>query len=477
MTTLIRGGDVVAWDGSQHMILRGGDLVLDGNRVAFVGVGYAGPSDQTLELTGRLVCPGFINLHCEVDLSHGPVWDDLVRPNLYAIRPESWLRDPDDTPIFTPEEVRVGARLSMSAALRCGSTTIAGINTMVLKRWDDAPWEPDIFAGVADELGLRAYLSHHFRAGVVSGPPDAPRIAWNDEAGRRGLDRGIAFVERMHRRADDRVRGLLFPYTLDTMTRELLRATKAAAQQSGTRIRMHFAQSRAEIERIRAQHGTDPVSFLEDLGFLGPEVILTHALYIAEDDDRDLDRLARAGAHIAHCPVVMRRTGRALRSFSRYRRAGVNVGLGTDTFPPDMLEEMRWASIGSKLADRHAASGLAREVFEAATIGGARALGRDDLGRLAVGAKADVTIIDMRGLHIGPDDDPIRALVHYAVQENVEHVYVDGHHVVASGQVRGLDERETLRAGEGLVEKMIGLFADWAGQPANRLVPPSFPVE
>jgi cytosine/adenosine deaminase-related metal-dependent hydrolase len=107
------------------------------------------------------------------------------------------------------------------------------------------------------------------------------------------------------------------------------------------------------------------VSFLADIGFLGPDVILTHALHVGEHDDRDLESLAHHGISIAHCPVVMRRSGHLLRSFSRYRRAGLNIGLGTATFLPDILEEMRWASIGSKVADRHAASGLAREVFEA----------------------------------------------------------------------------------------------------------------
>jgi cytosine/adenosine deaminase-related metal-dependent hydrolase len=474
MKTWIRGGDVVVWEDGAHVVLRGGDLVLEGDRVAFAGAGYAGPADVVVDAAGRLVSPGFVNLHCEVDLSHGPLWEDLARIDLYAIRPREWLWDPHEPPVFGPDEVRAGARLSMGTALRCGSTTVAGINTMVFKRWDDAPWEPDVFVEVADELGLRAYLSHHFRAGVVAGGPQGPEIAWNEAAGRRGLERGIAFVERLRRRPHDRVQGLLFPYTLDTMTPDLLRETAAAAARLQTRIRMHFAQSPAEVKRVLAEHGRDPVTFLEELGFLGPHVILTHALHIAADGDGDLERLTRHGVHVAHCPVVMRRSGRALRSFSRYRRVGLNVGLGTDTFPPDILEEMRWAALASKLADRHPTSGLVREVYEAATTGGADALGRPDLGRLAVGAKADVTIIDLSRVHVGPEDDPIKALVHYAVQEDVEHVYVDGRRVVEYGRVLGLDERETLRLTEGLIGKMAGQFAVWSGQPLDGLLPPSF---
>lgn len=473
MRTHIRGGDVVGWSRGHH-IIRGGDLVLEDDRVAFVGRGYAGPADRVLDVPGRLVSPGFVNLHCQVDCSHGPLWYDADRLNLYAIRPAAWLYDPDEAPVLTPEEVRAGARLGLGTAVRCGATTIAGINTMVFKRWDDAPWEPDIFVEVADELGVRAYFSHHFRDGVVAGP--TPHVAWNRAAGRRGLERALAFVARLRARPTDRVQGLLFPYTLDTCSEAMLREVREAATAAGVRIRMHFAQSRFEVERVRAAAGTDPVSFLERIGFLGPDVILTHALYIAETSDRDLDVLAAHGVHVAHCPVVMRRSGRLLRSFSRYRRAGITIGLGTDTFPQDMVEEMRWAALGSKLADGHAASGLAAEVYAAATVGGAAALGRDDLGRLATGAKADVTIVDLRHLLVGPTDDPIRTLVHYATQRDVEHVFVDGVPVVEAGRVRGLDEAAVLEAAGRIAEKMMAQFAAWSGEPQAALFPPAFPT-
>jgi cytosine/adenosine deaminase-related metal-dependent hydrolase len=473
MRTHIRGGDIVAW-ANGHYLIPGGDLVLDGDRVAFVGRGYTGPSDRVLDVPGRLVSPGFVNLHCQVDISHGLLWYDADRANLYAIRPQSWLYDPLDTPVFTPDEMRTGARLGMGTALRCGATTVVGINTMVFRRWDDAPWEPDVFAGVADELGIRAYLSHHFRDGVVAGP--SPHIAWNAAAGRRGLERALAFADRLRKRPSDRVRALLFPYTLDTNSEAMLRQAREAATAHSIRIRMHFAQSRFEVEQVRAATGSDPVSFLERIGFLGPDVILTHALHIAEESDRDLDTLAAHGVHVAHCPVVMRGSGRVLRSFSRYRRAGINIGLGTDTFPQDIVEEMRWAAIGSKLADRHPASGLAAEIYEAATVGGARALGRDDLGRLAPGAKADVTIVDLRQVLIGPADDPIRSLVHYATQRDVEHVFVDGIQVVESGSVRGLDERAVLAEMERVNARMRAQFAQWAGEAADALFPPSFPT-
>ena len=109
---------------------------------------------------------------------------------------------------------------------------------------------------------------------------------------------------------------------------------------------------------------------------------------------RDLEILARSGVTVAHCPLVFARRGNALESFHRYRAAGVNVGLGTDTYPRDLISEMRWASLLCKVVEHDFTVATAAEVFDAATLAGARALGRDDIGRLAPGARAD--IVDRR---------------------------------------------------------------------------------
>ena len=113
------------------------------------------------------------------------------------------------------------------------------------------------------------------------------------------------------------------------------------------------------------------------------------------------------------------------------------MGLGTDTYPQDMIEEMRWAALGCKWIDRDANRGTARDVFNAATLGGARALGRSDIGRLAPGAKADIIIVDLHRLHCGVVDDPIKTLIYAADGGDVETVIVDGRTVLAGRQGPG----------------------------------------
>jgi cytosine/adenosine deaminase-related metal-dependent hydrolase len=130
-----------------------------------------------------------------------------------------------------------------------------------------------------------------------------------------------------------------------------------------------------------------------------------------------------------------------MHSLSRYLAAGIPISLGTDTSPHDMIAEMRAAALLGKLTEGDARAATARQVFEAATLGGARALQRDDLGRLAPGAKADIVLVDLDRMHIGPvaAHDPLIALVYCAHGDDVDTVIVDGVARVRGGEVLGVD--------------------------------------
>jgi cytosine/adenosine deaminase-related metal-dependent hydrolase len=247
---------------------------------------------------------------------------------------------------------------------------------------------------------------------------------------------------------------MVFPYQLDACTPELLAEAKQTACDLGVPVHLHAAQSLSEFHDCLHRHGKTPVQLLDSVGFLDERTILTHLLYTSlheasgspRGDASDLHIVASSGATVAHCPVVYARRNRILASFDRYRDQGINVGLGTDTFPQDMIEEMRWAALGCKWIDRDANRGTARNVFNAATLGGAQALGRSDIGRLAPGAKADIIIVDLHNLHTGPVDDPIKTLVYAAAGGDVETVIVDGRTVLVGGKAPGIDEAALLRS-------------------------------
>src|SRR5262249_29357426 len=127
-------------------------------------------------------------------------------------------------------------------------------------------------------------------------------------------------------------------------------------------------------------------------------------------------------------------------SFSRYREAGINIALATDTYPQDIIHEMRWAALMNRMAEESFTVGQARDVFDAATLGGAAHLGREDIGRLAVGAKADIIVVDLLQVHYGAVYDPINALVERGHGSDVETIIVDGRVLVEDGKAVGLDE-------------------------------------
>jgi cytosine/adenosine deaminase-related metal-dependent hydrolase len=164
-------------------------------------------------------------------------------------------------------------------------------------------------------------------------------------------------------------------------------------------------------------------------------------------------------------------------SFDRYRTAGVNMALGTDTYPRDIINEMRLASATNKLVEGDVLAAPAETVFEAATLGGARALGRDDLGRLAPGAKADLTIVDLGDPRIGVVRDPIRSLVQSASGRDVTTVVVDGRVVVERGEVPGVDARALRDECQVSAEAFWEAYGGWDpdGLAADQRFPPSLP--
>jgi cytosine/adenosine deaminase-related metal-dependent hydrolase len=215
-------------------------------------------------------------------------------------------------------------------------------------------------------------------------------------------------------------------------------------------IEIHAGQNLLEFHEILRRHGQTPIEYLSDAGLLGPHTIVGHCIINSEHSlaglpgGRDLEILTASRTSVAHCPLVFARRGNALESFHRFRAAGINVGLGTDTCPRDLISEMRWASLLCKVVEHDFLVATAADVFSAATLGGAAALGRDDLGRLAPHAKADIALVDMRKIRIGPYRDPIKALVQCGTSDDVRTVIVDGHTVVEDGHVRGVDEAQIL---------------------------------
>ena len=483
MKTKISGRYVVGFDDTrqEHVIYRNGEVVFEGDTILYVGKTYEGAVDRVIDASRCLISPGLINMHALMDVGiHPPLLDIGKRSGMY--RPRNWVVAEGEPLVFTPEEVRAGAEHTFLSMLRSGVTTFCGINAMVFKRFDDPVWEPEIYVETAVRYGLRAYLSHHFRAGAQYVQEDgSPGWVWDEERGFRGLERNIAFIKKHHGGYGGRIYGLLFPYTTDQVTPELLRATREAATELGVGIRMHFAQSDYELQLIAERHGgKTPVEYLESLGFLGPDVMLTHALLGRGTDgamsDGELATLAEHGVTVTNCPWIYSMRGSYLRSISRYLGAGINVCLGTDTQPDDILREMRFGAIMGKVAHTSAQQATARDVYNAVTVNAAKYLGRDDLGRLAPGSQADITVVDLDRPSLSAQDDPIRSLVYFASMADVKQVFSGGRLVVDDFRCPLVDEAEVSRASQEVAVKVRETLAGWdrSSTTVEAFFPPSF---
>jgi cytosine/adenosine deaminase-related metal-dependent hydrolase len=167
-----------------------------------------------------------------------------------------------------------------------------------------------------------------------------------------------------------------------------------------------------------------------------------------------------------------------MESFDRYLARGVNVSLGTDSYPFDMVNEMRTASLMNRIAEGDYLAGSYRNCFNAATLGGAKALGRDDLGKLAPGAKADLFIADIRKIDYGAIFDPIKAFVEYGSGRDIETVMIDGRIVMEERCFNGVDEGKLLADVQAESERIWARIPEWDvfGRRAEDVSPWAFPL-
>ncbi len=470
-TTVIRNASwVVAWNEATdgHYYLRDVDVAFSGNEISHVGAGYDGPADT--EISGRdlMVMPGLVNIHSHPTsepLRKG-ITDETLSPNFYHSSLYEFLTIFNNDPEGTPPCHKV----AMAELLQSGCTTIVDYS-IAFDGWLD----------LLEQAGIRACIAPSFR--------DAPwytkdghllEYDWSDsERGPDGFEAAKRLIDLANQHPSGRLTGMLAPAQIDTVSPELLRQAHNYAEERNLPMQIHAAQSVNEhIEMVR-RHGCTPIQWMDQIGVLTDRTIIGHGIFLDHHPwlhwptRQDMGLLAERGATVAHCPTVFMRRGIALNTLGGYLKAGVNMGIGTDTYPHNLLDEMRNAATVARAVAGTVADLTTADIFEAVTIGGAKALRRDDIGRLKPGAKADMVLVDLKNQAMRPMREPLRSLMYVAAERAVQDVYVDGQLVVQNGKCLTIDldaELEALEAAQ--IRSMDRVPSiDYAGRSADEMAP------
>ena len=475
--TALRADWVLGHGTQGHRLLKNAEVVIDGARVLHVGGRFPGEVARRIDLGAALISPGFIDLDALSDLDttllaieHQPGWaKGRVWPETYV------QRGPYE--MYTPDELAFQKRFAFAQLLLNGITTAAPIASLFYREWGETAGEFDAAAQAAIDLGLRVYLGPAYRAGgMVCTAPGVLEARFDEARGLAGLEDAAGFIRRWQGAGAGLVRGLLAPDRVETCTASLLARTMDVAADLDVPVRLHMAQGQMEVDTMRHLHGTTAPQWLAGLGLLSPRLIAPHATHATGDD---LRAYADHGVSVVHCPLVSGRFGGLMRSFRKLEEMGITIAMGTDTAPPDMLMNLQIGLILARVAEDDAGATSSADMFRAATLGGARALGRDDLGRIASGCPADLAVFDLSAPHMAPTIDPITTLVATGTGRVTRATFVDGRLSMRDGQVAGLDLPAARTRAQAQFDGLVAKYPErsWGHPSLDQLFPPGFPLE
>jgi 5-methylthioadenosine/S-adenosylhomocysteine deaminase len=430
---LITGGTVVTMAGAN---IEHGSVVIAGGKIVAVGpsseVDPKYTAKTTIDAKGMAVLPGLINTHTHVPMTlfRGIADDrDLM----------DWLQNfifPAEAKNVDRDFVRWGTRLAAAEMIRSGTTTFT----------DMYYFESDI-ATETKKAGLRGVLGE-----TLIDFPAPDNKTW---------DEAIAYMRKYAAqwKGDSLITPAIAPHAPFTVSREHLLQVRALATELGVPISIHVSETKNELEQVAAkQNGMTPGNYLESLHFLGPDVIAAHGVWLTPDEQAIF---AKRKTGVAHCPESNMMLASGVAPIVAMRRAGVNVGLGTDgpagsNNNLDMLEEAASAARLQKVTNGDPKALSARDVLEMATIGGARVLAMDDrIGSLETGKRADVILIDLRAAKVQPVYSVESAIVYAASGSAVDTTIVDGRILMRHHNLLTVDEPAAVAKAKQYRDKVL----------------------
>jgi 8-oxoguanine deaminase len=432
-TLLIKNARLLVTMDAQRREIAGGAVFVRDHLIEAVGPSAELPAtaDEVIDAHDQIVIPGLVNTHHHMfqTLTRACVQDNELFGWLQGLYP-IWAN-------LTPEMVRVSTQTAMAELLLSGCTTSSDHLYIYPNgvRLDDS-------IEAATQIGMRFHAARgSMSVGQSQGglPPD--RVVEREEDILKDTQR---LIERWHnpgRFAMQRI--VVAPCSPFSVSRELMRDSAVLAREYGVSLHTHLAENDNDIDYTREKFNCTPAEYAEQLGWLGPDVWCAHCVKL---DAAGIALFAGTGTGVAHCPCSNMRLASGIAPIRAMRDAGVPVGLGVDGAASNdaghMLGEARMAMLLQRVSHgpvKGPSAMSAREALEFATLGGARVLGRDDIGALAAGMAADIVTVPLDEIGVaGALHDPLAALLFCHVPR-VKHSVVNGRVVVRDGRITTLE--------------------------------------
>lgn len=442
-TLKIDGAKFILTVDPQRRIIRDGSILIDGQEIVRLGKAseLAGePADRVIDAREMVVTPGFTNGHMHISYAHATrgIFPDNLDPNDYLANVFKLQS------VMTEEEEYLTSLLGITELLKYGTTCFLDPGST---KYLDACLQ------AYQESGCRVIVGKQVvdQANPLNLPVSSAQVAASQME---------ATVQAYDGRLDGRVRAWTMPFAADYCSSELLVAAKEIADKHNTGMTLHQGNSQASIDAYLRKYGKRPVQYLEDIGVLGPNLLLAHVIGL---DQSEVDCLARFGTKAVMCPTAALKMGNGITSkgmLPEMLEQGVCVGLGTDAGNnSSLIETMRsmyLITVIFKDARRTTDVVPAETALEMATIQGARSLGLgDEIGSLEPGKKADLVLFDTQRPEWRTIFNPVNNLVYNADGRSVHTVIVDGRVVVEEHKPVFVDERQLIQKVQALGENML----------------------
>lgn len=407
--------------------LKNGVVVIEDGRITEIGEKTNESAETVIDAKHSVVMPGLVNTHTHAAMT-------LFRGYADDMQLAEWLEKciwPVEAQL-TAADVHKGSLLACLEMIKSGTTSFA-----------DMYFFMDETAKAVEQSGLRASLSH----GLIE--------LWNAERGEKDLQEGRRFVKTWQGAAGGRIQTMYGPHAPNTCSEEFLAKVREEASRDRVGIHIHLLETEGELKSMKEMYGKCSVHLLEDLGFLGPDVLAAHCVWLSEGD---IEILRKRGVNVSHNVISNMKLAVGVAPVHTMLEKGVKVSLGTDGCASnnnlDLFEEMKTAAILHKVNTFNPAALPAKKVIEMATVNGGRAL-NTETGILKAGKKADVIIVDLKKPHLTPCFDVHSHLVYSAKGSDVRTTIVDGKILMDDYRVTVLDEQKVMEEAQKAAEELV----------------------